>query len=325
MALKKSAIPEKLEKKLTRAWDISRSIHGYTLLAHIPGMFVVNGVRGRHRAVSITGAACDLSCEHCKGLLLKTMPWAQTPEALKNIAIEARARGDSGLLITGGCDSRGRLPWGRFLETIHWIKKNTGLTITAHPGQVDEAMAVDLKASGVDQALVDIIGDDETANRVCHLPKGAQTIVKTLDALFRAGLEVAPHIVCGLYYGKMKGEHLAIDLLTDYPFRKYIIVVLTPAKGASMEKAQPPLVEDVAQFIADARLKAPRMESGLGCARPRGRYAARLDRLAVIAGVNSIALASDLALDEARSRGLTIERHDNCCSLGSVNSGPKIR
>jgi len=65
------------------AWAESRARHGSRLTAYLPGMFVVDGRRGKYRAVSITGDKCDLDCGHCKGTLLRSMEHALSPDELK--------------------------------------------------------------------------------------------------------------------------------------------------------------------------------------------------------------------------------------------------
>jgi lipoyl synthase len=299
-----------------QAWQLSRSRHGNRLSVHVPGMFVVNGKRGRYRAVSITGDTCELDCEHCKGSLLKSMSHAGTPDSLMRIGMEAKARGDHGLLITGGCDSSGSLPWHDYLPTMKELKARTGLILTVHAGQTDLQTAQALKAAGVDQALVDVLGDDETAKEVYHLCDGVDTIRRTMASLAEADLEIIPHIVFGIYYGKKKGEEAALEMLSEFPLRKYIVVVLMPTRGTPMADVPPPSPESVALFIAKARLGLPHLEAGLGCARPRGSYSRGLDVLAIEAGINSLALPSDRALDVAQSRGLEIVYEETCCSLG---------
>src|SRR5512136_429518 len=107
---------------LEKAWEVSRGLHGNRLSVHIPGMFVVNGKRGGYRAISITGDKCDLNCEHCKGKLLHSMGHAIDPEQLLRQAEAAVARGDHGMLVSGGSDSLGRLPWKEFIPAIAEIK-----------------------------------------------------------------------------------------------------------------------------------------------------------------------------------------------------------
>lgn len=310
------AISEDLSLLLDQAWKLSRERHGNRLTAHIPGMFVVNGTRGRYRAVSITGAGCDLGCEHCRGKLLVSMPAADEPEKLLALGREAAARGDAGMLITGGCDAHGRLPWRDFLPVIAELKETTDLFISAHPGMIDARTARSMKRAGVDQALVDVIGDEDTARKVYHLADGTRGILQTLDSLADAGLEIVPHILFGLHYGKLRGEKAAAAILNNYPLKKYVVVALMPFKGTPMEDVTPPEVEEVVRFLAETRLELPHLLASLGCARPRGLYRRRLDPLAIRAGVNSIALATESALDLAAAMGLEIERKPTCCSLG---------
>ena len=314
-AIKPKSYDEGLSRLLDSAWSESRFHHGNCLTAHIPGMFVVNGRRGKYRAVSITGDKCDLGCEHCKGSLLKTMPAAATPEMLLRLGRQASERGDRGILVTGGCDSDGRLPWKEFVAAISTLKAETDLAISVHTGQIDRETAHVLKESGVDQALVDIIGDDATAREVYHLSEGTSAIRRTMESLALAGLEIIPHVVFGIHYGREKGESAALEMLADFPLRKYVVVVIMPARGTPMAAVQPPSPERVVAFLARARLKLPELEASLGCARPRGFYRRDLDVLAVRAGINSLALPSEPALEEARQRGLNIIYRETCCSL----------
>ncbi len=304
------------QETLRTAWDLSREYHGSVISFHVPGMFVVDGRRGRYRAVSITGARCDLDCGHCKGKLLETMAHAPEPEDLVRIGLEAAQRGDHGMLITGGCDRFGRLPWREFLPAIARLKTETDLILTVHAGQVDRETARSLKSGGVDQALVDVMGDDETVKRVYRLDEGTAVIRRTLDALADAGVETVPHILFGIYYGEERAECEALEILRNYPLRKYVVVVLMPFLGTPMEGVSAPPPERVAEFLAGARIALPTVKASLGCARPRGRYRRRLDPLAVRAGVNVMALPSDAAVDEARALGLSVEFRETCCSLG---------
>jgi uncharacterized radical SAM superfamily protein len=301
---------------LEEAWKLSRSRHGNALAVHIPGMFVVDGRRGRYRAVSITGGQCELDCEHCKGSLLRTMAHAPAPDDLLRLGRAAAARGDHGMLVTGGCDPAGRLPWKSFLPVMERLRSETDLIITVHAGQTDPETARALKAAGVHQALVDVMGDDATAREVYHLAEGTASIRRTMESLADAELEIVPHILFGIHYGREVGEENALEMLKDYPLRKYVVVVLMPTPGTPMGHVQPPRPEQVAAFIAKCRLELPDLAASLGCARPRGRYRRRLDLLAVKAGVNAIAIPADPALAEAGERGLEVMFHETCCSIG---------
>lgn len=307
--------PEWFQKLLIKAWETSRLMLGSRFTVHVPGMFVVNGRRGKYRAVSITGERCDLNCLHCNGTLLRSMPHARDYQGLLDLGLEAERRGDHGMLVSGGCDQNGCMPWKNYLPAIRHLKTRTSLKISVHCGIVDSATALGLKEAGVDQALLDVIGDDLTAWRVCHLGEGVAAVRRSLEHLSRVGLEVVPHVIYGLDFGKERGELGTLTILKDFNIKKYVIVVLVPTSGTGMATVQPPPPERVAAFIARARLELPGSRASLGCARPRGKYMRTLDVLAVQAGINAMALPSDAALGEAEKRGLTVEFEETCCSL----------
>lgn len=304
-----------IENEYEKSWGLSRSNHGDTLTVYTPGMFVYNGTRGKYHAVSITAGECGLGCEHCKGLLLQCMPKANAPDLLLNYALKAQQRGDIGILLTGGCNSEGRLPWEVFARTISEIKRRTDLKISIHPGQLDGKTAKLLKNAGVDQALVDVMGSEETALDIYHLTDGNITTIKTMDALAESGIEIAPHVIMGIHFGKIIGEYKALEIIKKYPIRKYVVVILNPLKNTPMEKVIPPNPEEVGSFLVKARFEMPQTLASLGCARPGGKYREMVDLLAVKAGVNSIALAADKAIELAQSRGLKIRHESSCCSI----------
>ncbi len=300
---------------LKRAYDLSRSLHGNYLDVYVPGMFSINGHRGKYHAVSITGRHCALNCDHCGGSLLNTMPDLSTPADLVEYGGKIKSLGHTGLLVSGGCDEYGRLPWGKFAGAVTSLKK-LGLVITAHTGMVGRSTAELLKNCGIDQALVDVVGSDETLEQVYHAHYGVHGIESTLAALCSVGIETVPHIVFGLHYGNQLGEDRALKIIARYNnIKKYVIVVLTPNRETPMMGIAAPAPELVANFIATARLELPLCKAGLGCARPRGRYSKRLEFLAIHAGVNSMALYSDEALAEAKKLGLPIRYNSTCCSL----------
>ncbi|MFH0957878.1 MAG: radical SAM protein [Pseudomonadota bacterium] len=297
------------------AWNLSRTRYGFDIIFYQPGMFVVDGKRGAYPAASITGPNCELNCSHCDGKLLENMVPCFDGAALVNFAKRAEAKGDKGILVSGGCDRHGSLPWPEFTEAIRQIHDETNLVVTIHTGQIDLNQAQKLKDAGVKQALIDVLGSDSTAKEIFHLTEGITSIVRSLDALHVAGLEVVPHIVHGIHYGTEKGEMKALEIISNYPVSKYVIVVFTPLKGTKMAWVKPPTPLDVASFIAKARMTLPHMKCSLGCARPGGRYRKELDRLAIRAGINSMAVGSDESIFEATKLGLNVIRKFTCCSL----------
>lgn len=298
--------------RLKIAREISWHHLGKKIVFYLPGMFLLNNVRGKYPAISITGSQCALMCDHCQGKILDAMLQASSPEKLIAICLELDSKGNHGVLISGGCDLSGRLPWGRFLTAIREIKQRTNLSVSIHSGLVNEKEAADLKQAGVDQTLIDVIGDDETFQKLYHLPFGVERIHDAMACLERAGLPVIPHIVCGLNYGTIKGEDRAIEMIADFKIEQLVVLSLMTIPGTPAWRATPPAAEAVAELIVQARIKMPSTRISLGCARRRGDYL--LETLAIDAGVNRMALPSDEAIARARSYDLEIYYQKTCCS-----------
>lgn len=298
-----------------KAWERTRTVFGRDFTFYLPGMIRHGEKRGRYPAVSITGGECRLLCEHCKGQLLAPMLHLSEPDELLEVCRRMPRRGSLGVLLSGGADLRGRLPWGKFLDAIKTISRETNLFISAHVGFPDLETCRGLRAAGVRQALIDVMGDDETASQVYHL-SGLGQIRRALDSIAESGLQLVPHIVTGLYFGRMKSEYKALELLSRYELAALVIVVLTPLKGTPMAEVSLPAPAEVASLIAQARLLMPRVPISLGCERPRNRQGLILEKLAIRAGATRMAVWSEEAIAEARGLGLNPRFQFTCCSVG---------
>jgi uncharacterized radical SAM superfamily protein len=304
-----------LTSLLAKAREKSWSLHGKLLTIATPGMFTAYGRKGRYPAVSITGKACQLGCDHCAGRLLENMLPAEHPDELVNLGRKLQEQGQHGFLLSGGSDHDGRLPWQDFIPAIAGVIEETGLTVTAHVARIDAPTAKALREAGVSQALIDVVGAEETAREVLHLPEGLNGQAETIAALGEAGFEVVPHIILGLHEGRFLGEERALEMVAGLDTKRVVFVVLMPLKKTPFAELEPPAVEETARFLAKARDVLPLKAHHLGCARPRGRYRAQLDALAVEAGINVLAIPSDAALDKARELGVEVSQIDTCCSL----------
>jgi lipoyl synthase len=309
----------KLDHVLKRARELSWDRFGRRITFYLPGMFTCNNCRGKYPALSITADACDLMCDHCRGELLGTMVPAETPDRLIRACIEFESRGNHGVLISGGCDKEGRLPWDRFLPAIEEIRRRTGLVISVHTGLVDDDIALGLKHAGVDQALIDVVGDDRTLQDIYHVSFGVDRIAASLAALTKAGLTVVPHIVCGLYHGQIRGEERAAEMIAAFDVPLIAIVALMKNTSVSGWDYDSPDAASVARVIARTRMMAPRSEISLGCARKRGDT--DLELLAIDAGVNRLALPSEEAVAHALGYGLDIRYQKTCCSAFGAFDG----
>ncbi|MEM3622817.1 MAG: radical SAM protein, partial [Candidatus Bathyarchaeia archaeon] len=156
--------------------------------------------------ISVTGKGCALKCKHCGGKVLETMYSAVTPEKLFALCSKLKREGASGCLISGGCLPNGSVPLENFVDTIGKVKRDLGLTVFVHTGIIDFSMAKRLKDAGVDAALIDIIGSDETIKEIYNLKMTTMDYENSLKALSEVGIAFVPHVIVGLHYGKLKGE-----------------------------------------------------------------------------------------------------------------------
>lgn len=297
-----------------RAWEIARERMGDDFTFYLPGMIKYDRERGRYPAISITGNSCQLLCEHCKGLLLEPMIKAADPDTLIEKGKRLAKAGALGLLLSGGSDRWGKLPWAGFTEAIKTLSDETRLYLSAHVGFPDSTTSLTLKKAGIDQALIDVMGDDETAQVVYHL-KGLKQVVESVEGISESGLQFAPHIVAGLFYGKIRAEYKALELISRYQPSALVIVVLTPLKGGPMAHAVPPSPLQIARLIAQARLLMPDVPISLGCERPRNRDGLSMEKWAIRAGATRMAVWSEEAIEEARKLGLSPRFQPTCCSL----------
>jgi len=307
-------LPKEERGLFDRAWEITRKNHGSDFTFYLPGMIRYGNMRGRYPALSLTGDRCQLQCEHCKGLLLEPMIPAATPEALVGKCLKLARSGHAGLLLSGGSDQRGRLPWEKFVKAISRVKSETGLFISAHCGFLDFETAVALKAAGVDQALIDVMGDEDTARKIYHLD-GLHEVVNSLEALSRSELDIVPHIVAGLNYGRMQGEHEALRIIQRFQPSALVMVVLTPLKGTPMARVPPLPPIEVARLIARARVMMPNIPISLGCERPRNKGNELMEALAICAGATRMAVWSQSTLDLVLDLELKSLFQPTCCSV----------
>lgn len=312
------------ERLFEEAFRKTRAIHGREITFYLPGMIRYEDRRGRYPALSITGNQCELQCEHCKGRLLDPMIRVTQPDDLLQKALHLHKHGAHGILLSGGSDRQGRLPWAKYAEAIRKAEEATGLFLSAHVGFPDLETCLQLKKSGVRQALLDVMGDEETATQVYHL-KGLQTVKDALENISQSRLQMAPHIVAGLHYGRIRGEEEALRILSRHDPAVLVIVVLTGLKGTPMAGIKPPSPMDVARLIAKARLLMPQLPISLGCERPRNKEGMELEKLALRAGATRMAVWSEEALLESSRLGLSPRFQSTCCSLEFTESFRLVR
>lgn len=311
-----------LSELMQKAWEIGRS-HGDRIVFSAPGAkhyqnrFFKNS-RSSFVNISITGKACACRCAHCRGKLLESMLPAATPQEMCRLVDRLVERGCRGILVSGGADADGEVPLPPFADVIRYAKEK-GLRVLVHTGLVRRETAAFLREAGVDQVLLDVLGDEETIRRVYHLDRSPEDYLEAMLICREVGLEIAPHVVIGLHYGRILGEMDALEMISRVDPQAVVLVILTPMKGTEMAGVEPPPLEEAARVIAAARILNPDVHLTLGCARPSGRYKQQIERLAVDCGVNAIAYPDEATVIYAQARGLRTVFSEECCSLVGLN------
>ncbi|MBI4193789.1 MAG: radical SAM protein [Betaproteobacteria bacterium] len=267
-------------------------------------------------AVSITGGECKLACDHCQARILEPMIPARTPEELWRVATAQIAGGAQGMLLSGGSNHRNEVEYDAFYPTIRRIKDEfPGFRIAMHTALVDERIARRMERSGIDVAMMDVIGAQDTVTQVYHLKRRVADFERSLQALAATSMKVVPHIVVGLHYGRMLGEWNALDIVARHRPAALVLVVVMPFYASAARPFVTPEPRAVGRFFLDARAAVPDMPLLLGCARPAGAVKTQIDAYAVLAGVNGIAHPADGMVELATRLGREVRITPACCSI----------
>lgn len=267
-------------------------------------------------AISITGGDCKLQCDHCKAKVLEPMIPARTPEQLWRVVNEIVAEGGQGMLLTGGSNHRNEVEYGPFYPTVRRIKDTyPEFRIAIHTALVDRDGAQAMAEAGIDAAMMDVIGAQDTITQVYHLRRSVDDFEATLEALVAADIKVVPHIVIGLHYGRLLGEWNALEILARHRPDAVVLVVVMPFYAPRTRPFVTPSPEVVGEFFLDARRALPGLPLLLGCARPAGTAKSRIDTYAVMAGLDGIAHPADGAVELAARLGRGVRVTPACCSI----------
>jgi uncharacterized radical SAM superfamily protein len=272
--------------------------------------------RNSFPSFSITAGACGLNCDHCRAEILKPMLAATSPAMLDQKVRHLIATQDlQGFLLSGGSNRRNEIPYERFYPVVERLKRDyPHLNIAIHTALTDEAGARAMEAAGVDTAMMDVIGADETIRDVYHLDRPVADFEATLAALTATRMKVSPHIVIGLHYGRILGEPAALDIVARYPVEALVLVVVMPFYAVPGLFAVPDSAE-VGRIFGEARRRLHDRQVLLGCARPPGLHKRAVDAYAVMAGLDGIAFPADGVVSVARAIGRPFHQEHACCSI----------
>ncbi|MCS7139470.1 MAG: radical SAM protein [Candidatus Nezhaarchaeota archaeon] len=271
------------------------------------------GIRGvDFPCVSITGRQCKLMCLHCYGKLLNNMIPVSDPNDLKSLADDLKKIGGNGVLISGGCDEEGRVPFEGYLDAIKHLKE-LGLKVFIHTGVVDDFRAKLLEQVGVDAVLVDCVVSEAAIRGVIGL-NDVEAYVRSLRILTKHKLNVVPHVVIGINRGMPSDEFKAIDLLSELRPKAVVFVIFTPYPDTPLELASPPQPNYVIEVLKYSRFKLADVPVTLGCMRPRSPEYLQVEIMAIELGFNGVAFPSIEALDYIVRNGLKFKVVNECCA-----------
>ena len=218
----------------------------------------------------------------------------------------------------GGAHFRGSVPvFGRFMA------ENAALAlIMLHQAGI----SLDRVAAGLNAGRIPVYipGRLEAMNPTAPLDRSARFYVDyghtpgsfeaTLAALCGTTMEVVPHIVIGLHYGRILGEANALDIVSRHRVHSLVLVVVMPfyAKPGTFAT---PATADVGRVFLEARARIADREVLLGCARPPGMHRRVTDAYAVAAGLDGIAFPADGTLAVAQMLGRPAAQEHACCSI----------
>ena len=266
-------------------------------------------------AFSVTGGACALDCDHCQAKILEPMIPANNPETLDRKVRDLILLQDlQGFLLSGGSNRRNEINYDRFMPVVSQLKKDFPfLKVAIHTALLDQARAKRMEDAGIDTVMMDVIGAQDTIRDVYHLDRSVDDFEATLAALCSTNMEVVPHIVIGLHYGRILGEANALDIVSRHPVHSLVLVVVMPfyARGTF----ETPSTTDIGEMFLEARMRLGGRPVLLGCARPAGLHRRTTDAYAVMAGLDGIAFPADGAVAVARAIGRPFTQQHACCSV----------
>ena len=274
-----------MQQGMDRAFALRREHFPDEITFHAPGLRRYKTAEypdqdhRRFVSISLTGAECALACDHCNMSILKSMtPLPRFGGSLFQMCSELARQGAGGVLISGGSNKKGRVLLLKHILDLMRVRRELGLTIRVHPGISDEETIAGLTQVGIDGAMMDITGDNDTIRDVYHL---ADTTTEdyelALALLERYDVPSLPHIILGLHYGQMRGEHKALEIIARHRHRAVALVILMPLSDAPMVRVTPPPVEEIIRFFCPHPHDAAAVTSDAGL-RPSYRAEQITDR-----------------------------------------------
>jgi uncharacterized radical SAM superfamily protein len=241
---------------------------------------------------------------------------AEDPETFLQVVDGLRLKGAHGILVSGGANHHGEVPLRKFVPSIKELKeKHPQFKVIVHTGLIQRETAKELKEAGVDQILIDVIGDDDTIREIYHLNKRVEDYEETLWMLKELGHRLAPHIIIGHHFGEIRGEWKALEMVTRVGVETIVLVIFKALLPVGKNNFKVPRPEETSRISAIARILNPRIPIRMGCIRPAHPWKAEMEKGFILSGVNTIAYPLQGTIEYVKEIGFKTKFVEMCCSL----------
>lgn len=268
--------------------------------------------------VSLTGHHCALRCKHCNARILERMTPVRTPQDLIRVVERLYRGGARSVLISGGSNVRGRVPFEGFVDAIRYAKR-LGMRIYMHVGLVDEYRAQLLKEVGIDVALIDFTIEEKVIREVLNLRESPESFINSIRNLIRFSVRVVPHIIIGIYCGKPSGEKQAIDVLNMLYPNAVVLAVFSPLSNTPFENCSPPQPSYVSEILRYARRILKDIPLSYGCMKPHGEAYQPLEVEALELGFDGLSFPSYSTVEYLIESGTRFEIIEECCAYVAIS------
>ncbi len=225
----------------------------------------------------------------------------------------------NGILISGGFDSRGRLPLDeRILPEIKEVKDKYGreIKILMHLGFTDKEMAKSLYECGIDGTLVNVFSDRHSIEEIYNLKNcSPDMFYENIRLLKEAGLSVSPHLIIGLGESSLSGEYRSVKEIAGSGADTCVFVIAK--KLSKQDRFEHPKVRpsEVIALFEYAKSIMPQIPITLGCARPHGLEFEKMEIELLRLGIDVIAFPSERTLDYAKDNNYRFHFEEQCCAF----------
>lgn len=266
------------------------------------------------RSLSVTGSSCDLHCEHCDNKYLEIMADVSTESKLRSVLDKLISDKQQGCLISGGCDTHGKVPFLKYYDVLAEYREKSDLIFNYHIGLLDDAEIKKLAELKPHFVSFDFTVDDDIIQNIYHhKERTSEDYIRVLESLIEHKINVVPHITVGLNYGNVNQEYHALEILKKYDFDLLVfIVIIPPPDDARFSVPDSNTIQNVFKL---SRFLFPNVELSLGCMRPRGKKFLYIEEAAVEAGFNRYVIPSKKTVKNLSELGCKIKNYDACCAI----------